>query len=220
MSRIPVVVLPSVEPLEAIQWLFADIFDLRLAEESKNRNVQWSKQVRILRIDSLVAQEWQTRISEYRSILVNPEDAPKKVTEDLRNEVKIADFDQKLFDSFAEVLAVLQMSKHGASDFKAQLRSNVPNVRVPDFVCTIRGDDAALEVKNLRSYRYIENEVLELFEDAKLKNIVDPERALVALRSDHGLLEDQEIDELRRLVQSSSGCPFDTDQNVSLSTTR
>jgi hypothetical protein len=125
-----------------------------------------------------------------------------KVAEDLQ--IECIDFDAKLLDIFAEILAVLQLSNLGASDFIPLLTkvnlSKSPSQ--PDFRCQLAGQSAAVEVKNLRQHRFAEAVMLEAYLDASVRSGVKPRFALVMLPCDRGALgrNDGGEKEIRKLI--------------------
>jgi hypothetical protein len=60
---------------------------------------------------------WANQIHRYRSLLLNPDCAPKKVVDDFQTEA--SDFDERLLDIFSEVLGVVKLAELGAADFLA-----------------------------------------------------------------------------------------------------
>jgi hypothetical protein len=88
---------------------------------------------------------WNAWIAEFRSLLINPELAPPKATDDLRSGG--AEVEDKLRAVAAEVQATIELKNRGFSDFSVVAPSDTPK---PDFEAMFEGKKARIEVKNLR----------------------------------------------------------------------
>jgi hypothetical protein len=94
------------------------------------------------RTGSLVS--WNAWIDEFRKLLVSPDQAPPKVTADLRS--KGTEVEDKLRGVGAEIQAVIELKNRGFSDFAVVPRSDVAT---PDFEAKFQDKSARIEVKNL-----------------------------------------------------------------------
>jgi hypothetical protein len=141
-------------------------FDKSLAalEESKNEPIKWllggalrrHAEMRCShfllealaqhpRSKSLVG--WCARIHQFRALLLNADEAPRKAFADVNCGPKRGDADGKLKSLMAEIMAVIHLSGLGYTDFEVLLPEAEPT---PDFSARIDGKEAAVEVKNLR----------------------------------------------------------------------
>jgi len=197
-----------------LDWLFGDIFSRRLEYEAQHPEVLWSRLIRSLRQDLRAATPWCELIEAYRAVLLEPAAAPVKIAEDLQ--LATYDFSGKLLDAFAEVLAVLQLAKLGASQFEMVAR--IVDQKTPDFLCLFNGCRTAVEVKNLRSHDFAEKVMLDLFLDAQLKAGKEAALQLVTHRSDRSWLKRNEIREMATLVERLPTFAPDVTHRVSLST--
>jgi hypothetical protein len=148
-----------------IEWLFGDLFDRRLAFENGNREVFWSSIIRLIQTNSATADKWAGYIRSYRNALLNPDDAPRKLADELKIDVK--DFDAVLFDVFSEISAVPKLRMLGFDSFELLLRS--PNEKTPDLKARRNGKRTAVEIKNLRAHETIETLFPKLLRDHQLK---------------------------------------------------
>jgi hypothetical protein len=88
-------------------------------------------------------QAWNAWIAEFRSLLRNPDEAPKKADAEL-----IASPLTRIEDFITEIFAVLYLSRNGYTDFEIVLAGN--NMKAVDFVASRAGKRVRIEVKNLR----------------------------------------------------------------------
>src|SRR5262249_45762976 len=86
---------------------------------------------------------WNAWISEFRSVLTNPEMAPKKADAELLNSPE-----QRIDDFMAEIHSVVQLSRSGDSDFEVVLATG--DKQAVDFLARRDGKRIRVEVKNLR----------------------------------------------------------------------
>lgn len=199
---------------DPLDWLFGDTFALRLDYEQANRHVLWSRLVRNLQTDRVLADRWREWILSYRALLINPQDAPIKLQSDLR--IAVYDFSAQILDVFAEVLAVLNLASLGASAFQVWLP--VADVKTPDFTCILGGKRTAIEVKNLRVHRFAENVMLNHYYDIALKRDIKPPLTLVLHRSTRESLgRDEHCEaELREVVERLIDFRPDVDHEIEL----
>jgi hypothetical protein len=66
------------------------------------------------------ANHWASRIGDYRNALANPDEAPRKLADELK--VDCPDFDAALFDSYAEIGAVPKLGTRGFDSFEVLVR--------------------------------------------------------------------------------------------------
>jgi hypothetical protein len=182
------------------KWLLADILDRRLDHEAQNRNLHWSRLIRIFRSNGDVEKEWARYIALFRSVIVNPEAAPLKTATDVV--VTAPDFDGKLHDFLSECMTPVKLSPLGLDSFRVIVpvaaKRQPPS---PDFLAMFRGDAAAVEVKNLRAHECVETIMPDLFYDEQAKGLSLSRIRLVVNRSFRGTLNKDEKTSLRDVIR-------------------
>ena len=129
---------------EPLRWLLGSILEERAIHKD------WS----CIPLNFLESQtEWPERywnqvILQYRTLLANPEDAPRKAKDEL-NPLAIG-FREHLNDFMAEVLAILYLRGKGHTRFRVQHRMDDST---PDFYVISPAGKVPVEVKNLRDTR-------------------------------------------------------------------
>ena len=92
---------------------------------------------------------WNSMIDHYRSVLVEPTQAPLKAAKELSLKSKFREErDCRINDFYAEVLAVVTLSLEGYEQFRP-----IPSddrFPAPDFIAAREAREVAIEVKNLR----------------------------------------------------------------------
>lgn len=194
-------------------WLFGALFEERLAFEKAHPEVFWSCQIRKFAVKQNVVDYWVRLIRKYREALVNPADAPLKVADELP--VTSRDFDASLFDSFAEVCAVVRLRAAGFESFQVLLRDK--DKKTPDLRASRWGQPAAVEVKNLRAHDCVELFLPKLFYDRKLKGLDVGGIRLIVGRSFRGTLTEPEKEKLEHVVDRITEFPRDENLLESLS---
>jgi Holliday junction resolvase len=191
-----------------LQWLFGTTLNERLEFEVHNRNVFWSRLVRLLQSDPAAERVWAGYIAAYRDTLFNPQDAPSKVRSDIV--IRASDFDGELLDAFSEWIACVKLSQLGFDSFRVVVPpANVKKAPpTPDFLAIHDGEHAAIEVKNLRAHECVESVMPDIFYDEKLKGLPFAGLRLVVLRSFRGSLNDDEKQRLRTIVRNLSAYPM------------
>jgi hypothetical protein len=90
---------------------------------------------------------WNRMIERYRSLLINPDEAPQKVAKEVNLNAPIRErCDGRLNDLYAEILAVVTLAEQGYRDFEVVVEQE----KAPDFRARKGGASALIEVKNLR----------------------------------------------------------------------
>jgi hypothetical protein len=135
---------------DELQWLYGDLFLRRIEFERNHREVLWSQMIRKFYGRANPANYWAGLICDYRNALVNPDEAPRKLADELK--VDCPDFDAALFDSYAEIGAVPKLRMLGFDSFEVLVRpGGSKSPKTADLKARRHGEPAALEVKNLRS---------------------------------------------------------------------
>jgi Holliday junction resolvase len=184
------------------KWLFGGILGQRLKLEAGNRDVHWSRLVRLFYSDTKVERTWAEHIGAYRAALVNPEDAPTKAASDLV--VTAADFDSELLDGLSEWMACVKLRPLGFDSFRviAPPAGARKQLATPDFLAARNGQTSAIEVKNLRAHECVEAVMPNVFYDEQLKGAPLDGVRLVVLRSFRGTLNSDETTRLRDIVRN------------------
>jgi hypothetical protein len=163
-----------------LQWLFGSALEDRLNWEQTNKSVLWSKIARsLLSGTSRLSRFWEHSVSQYAAMLNNAYEAPLKVARDIN--IHAHDFDNQLFNAFAEILAVNRLICFGCTHWRPLLP--LGDQKMFDFACMTAGESTAVEVKNLRVHRFAEDVALRLHADRQLKQMPGSEYTLVLLRS-------------------------------------
>jgi hypothetical protein len=90
---------------------------------------------------------WNRMIERYRFLLINPDEAPRKVAKEVNLNAPLREHcDGRLNDLYAEILAVVTLGEQGYRDFEVVLEEE----RAPDFRARKGEASALVEVKNLR----------------------------------------------------------------------
>jgi hypothetical protein len=208
---------PTIAALpDELQWLYGDLFLRRIEFERNHREVLWSQMIRKLYGLPDTASYWAGLIRDYRNVLVNPDEAPRKLADELP--VDCPDFDAALFDSYAEIGAVPKLGSLGFDSFEVLLRpggSNSP--KTADLKARRQGKPAALEIKNLRAHECFETYLPKLFEDLRLKGQDMSGLRLVVQRSSRDTLDKQEKPALAKIVEVIRDYPRNENITVPLS---
>ena len=88
---------------------------------------------------------WNAQIHQFRKLLINPDEAPRKALLDLKCGKE--DAEEKLRSFMAEVQAAIHLSSLGYEAFEVVTASSQPG---PDFNAQFEGKPAKIEVKNLQ----------------------------------------------------------------------
>jgi hypothetical protein len=199
-----------------LHWLFGDSFVRRIELERHRRELMWSQTIRKLYGRPNMANHWATRIRDYRDALVNPEEAVRKVVDELQ--VDCENFDAALFDSYAEIGAVPKLAALGFESFEVLVRPAGPNSpKTADLKAKRRGEDAALEIKNLRAHECVESYMEKLFYDFQLKGQDMSGLRLVVQHSFRGTINETEKQVLARIVKRIRDYPRNENNTVQLS---
>lgn len=201
---------------DALQWLYGDLFLRRIEFERNHREVLWSQMIRKFYGRPDPANYWAGLICDYRNALVNPDEAPRKLADELK--VDCPDFDAALFDSYAEIGAVPKLRTLGFDSFEVLVRPGGSRSRkTADLKARRNGEPAALEVKNLRAHECVETYLPKLFEDLRLKGQDMSGLRLVVQRSSRDTLDEQQKQALRKIVEAIRDYPRNENISVELS---
>jgi hypothetical protein len=201
---------------DELQWLYGDLFLRRIEFERNHHEVLWSQMIRKICNRPNVATHWADLVRDYRSVLVNPDEAPRKLADELP--VDCNDFDAALFDSYAEIGAVPKLRTLDFDSFEVLLRpGGSKSPKTADLRARRQGESAALEIKNLRAHECVETYLPKLFEDLKLKGQDMSGLRLVVQRSSRDTLDDQEKGELAKIVEAMRDYPRNENIMVQLS---
>jgi hypothetical protein len=201
---------------DELQWLYGDLFLRRIEFERTHHEVLWSQMIRKLCGQPNPANHWAGLIRNYKNVLVNPDEAPRKLADELP--VDCHDFDAALFDSYAEIGAVPKLRTLGFDSFEVLVRpGGNKSLKTADLKATRHGEPAALEVKNLRAHECVETYLPKLFEDLKLKGQDMSGLRLVVQRSARDTLDGQEKGELAKIVEAMRDYPRNENISVQLS---
>lgn len=208
---------PSTAALpDDLQWLYGDLFLQRIEFERNHREVLWSQMIRKLYGLPNMVSYWAGLIRDYRNILVNPDEAPRKLADELK--IDCPDFDAALFDSYAEIGALPKLRTLGFDAFEVLVRpGGSKSLKTADLKASRHGEPAALEVKNLRAHECVETYLPKLFEDLKLKGQDMSGLRLVVQRSSRETLDQQEKQALTKIVEAIRNYPRNENITVQLS---
>lgn len=125
---------------EPIDWLFGRVLQ-SLATRGESHYLS-----RLLAGENPHAlEQWTSWVSEFRSLLTNPDVAAKKADEELCNNPP-----ERIGDFMAEVFAVIHLGRKGYTDFEAVLAGASRQKAAVDFVARKEGKRVRIEVKRLR----------------------------------------------------------------------
>jgi hypothetical protein len=213
MSAVPTMAMTLPNEL---QWLYGDLFLRRLEFERKHPEALRSRMIRKLYGRPDTANYWDGLVRSYRNALVNPDEAPRKVADELH--VESRDFDAALFDSYAEIGAVPKLAALGFDSFEVLIRPGGRNSpKTADLRAKRRGEPAALEIKNLRAHECVETYMEKLFYDFQLKGQDMSGLRLVVQHSFRGTLKEPEKLVLANVVQTIRDYPRNRNVTVQLS---
>jgi hypothetical protein len=201
---------------DELQWLYGDLFVRRIEFERNHREVLWSEMIRKFYGRPDPANYWAGLICDYRNALVNPDEAPRKVADELK--VDCPDFDAALFDSYAEIGAVPKLRTLGFDSFEVLVRpGGSRSPKTADLKARRNGEPAALEVKNLRAHECIETYLPKLFEDLRIKGQDMSGLRLVVQRSSRDTLDEKQKQALTKIVEAIRNYPRNENITVQLS---
>lgn len=189
-----------------LQWLYGDHFLRRIEFERNHSEVLWSQMIRKICNRPNVANHWASLIRNYKNVLVNPDEAPRKLADELP--VDCHDFDAALLDSYAEIGAVPKLSMLGFDSFEVLARpGGSKSPKTADLKARRNGEHGALEVKNLRAHECVETYLPKLFEDLRLKGQDMSGLRLLVQRSSRDTVDEQEKQALTRIVEAIRDYP-------------
>lgn len=173
---------------EPIDWLLGKVFRARAAKGETH-----------FLLDALsgrnpnAVRAWNAWIAEFRSVLRNPDEAPKKADAEL-SESPLTRID----DFITEVLAVLYLSRNGYTDFEIVLAGNKKAV---DFTALRAGKRVRIEVKNLREPEDIIRTVAGArWKECKARQPDKFNFSVLLIHSHSGPLTDDAISRLRNVI--------------------
>jgi len=144
---------------------------------------------------------WETLIGTCRALLADDAEAPRRAIACLQPADK--NFDSKLDDFVAELIAIDQMGRDGACQIRLLDAGDNPT---PDFQATRNGETLYIEVKNLRAPDSIEAVALRRWYTTRTKH---PDQfqfdVVMKYGADLDLLDQEQITALEHFIDSLHG---------------